>query len=321
MTCLRVANSKTGRFPCLRYKITDVKLYKLGQVPGYEWTKRWSSTISDPIQEWASVETRIIQVSEGYSDQVLELCVRQFVPQEGDKLERSWDYMGERKAVKIPPFALVDLEGVKGPINKYMRLSMDQAFTKIVGQKRDGLLCRTYRQTVTHCGASSTPPESKELLMSTFRLWMAIRCSTRSYFIVGEDKLGMPEDILDMTSPDRGRIPMPPVLGAQLDMILIHQIQSQLRRQVLEKLEKMVSKKQLNTWMATYLVTFVLLHNISLITAHDAGYARKHGMKVRTFDYCEQRQDDGCYAETFSSNDLLEWTKSRNTTWVGLRSR
>jgi hypothetical protein len=63
-------------------------------------------------------------------------------------------------------------------------------------------------------------------------------------------------------------------------VILIHHIQSQLRRQVLEKVEKMVSKKQLDTWMGTYLVTFMLLHNASLIIAHDKDYATKHGIKV-----------------------------------------
>lgn len=280
LTCKRVANTKAGRFPCLRYKITDVRLYKLGQVPGYEWTKRWSSSVSDPIQEWATAETRTIHVSEGFSDQVLELRVRKFIPQEGDKLERSWYHNGDKKTVAIPPFALVDLEDGKESYMKHIQNSMNQAFGTILGRDA-GLLYKTYYQTVEHCKDTSTPSESRDLLRHTFKLWMAIRFSTSSCFIVGEETLGMPRDILDQTSPNPGKIPLPPVLGAQLDLILIHHIQSQLRRQVLDKLERMVSKKKLNTWMITYLVTFVLLHNTALITAHDAGYARKHGMKVR----------------------------------------
>jgi hypothetical protein len=95
---------------------------------------------------------------------------------------------------------------------------------------------------------------------------------------VGEETLGISS--LDETSPTPGQVPIPCVMGAQLDLILIHQIQSKLRRSVLEKLEKMVSKRKHNTWMVTYLVTFVLLHNTSLITAHDASYALKHHMDV-----------------------------------------
>lgn len=289
MTCLKVsASSKTGNFPCLRYKISEVKLYKLGQVPGYEWSMRWNNSISEPIQEWASAETRVIQVSEGYSDQVLELRVRQFVPQEGDKLERSWVYAGEKRTAKIPPFALIDLDRGKSSYVKYIRSSMTQAYTKILSQERGekgregcGMLYQTYFQAVEHCKRDGTPEESRDVLRLTFRLWMAIRLSTKSVFIVGEDTLDMSRDILDETSGNPGKIPLPPVLGAQLDVILIHHIQSQLRRQVLEKVEKMVSKKQLDTWMGTYLATFMLLHNASLIIAHDKDYAKKHGIKVR----------------------------------------
>jgi len=289
MTCLKVsASSKTGNFPCLRYKISEVKLYKQGQVPGHEWSMRWNKNTSEPIQEWASAETRVIQVSEGYSDRVLELRVRRFVPQDGDKLERSWAYNGEKRTAKIPPFALIDLGRGKTSYVKYIRDSMDQAFDKILSRKRSGkrderrgMLYQTYIQAVKHCELRNTPEESKDVLLLTFRLWMAIRLSTKSVFIVGEDTLGMSRDILDETSGNPGKIPLPPVLGAQLDVILIHHIQSNLRRQVLEKVEKMVSKRQLDTWMGTYLVTFMLLHNASLIIAHDKEYAKKHGMKVR----------------------------------------
>ena len=42
----------------------------------------------------------------------------------------------------------------------------------------------------------------------------------------------------------------------------------------------MTQEKKQKTWLTTYLVTFILLHNIALITKHDADYAKKHGMSV-----------------------------------------
>ncbi|CAH0026566.1 unnamed protein product [Clonostachys rhizophaga] len=353
LTCKKVANTRAGRFPCLRLKITDVKCYKPGQVPGYEWSKRWIDTVPGPIQKWASTETKIIKISEGFSDETLDVVVKEFIPIEGDKLERSWYHNGEKKTVSIPPFALVELETVKAAYLRHIHRSMNQAFAKILGRR--GLIYRTYQQSVKLCKKQQIPNESQELLRDVFRLWMAVRLSTTSNFIVGEETLGMPKDILDETNPHPGTIPIPPVLGAQLDLILIHHIQSSLRRQVLDRLEKMVSKRKHSAWMVSYLVTFVLLHNAALITAHDAGYARKHGMnrrfaredKVREyhaganillahFHYCNKNVHpftDGCKDQDLRTLAGLEedqirfvhatrnYAKRHRQEWEGIRAR
>ncbi|POR31222.1 Uncharacterized protein TPAR_08564 [Tolypocladium paradoxum] len=280
LTCTNVANTKAGRFPCLRYKITDIKLYKPGQVPGYEWTRRWTNSITDPIQKWASSEVKVIRVSAGYSPRCIELQVRRFIPQDGDKLVRTWDYRGMRKSVAIPPYALIDLDAAKSMYTMHIQDIMTDTIQKSLDRPQ-GLLCKTYLRAVRLMRHPSTSMDSVKLLRLTLTLWVSIRLSTTSSFIVGEETLGMPGDILDETSPNAGKIPMPPVLGAQLDLVLIHHIQTKLRREMLEILQKMVLKNKQGTWFVTYLVTFILLHNTALITAHDAGYARKHGMKRR----------------------------------------
>ena len=279
MTCKKVANTKVGRFPCLRYKVTDVKLHKAGQVPGFEWTRRWNHNISDPIQKWASSDTKLIRIGDGYSSKPIEIRVRQFVPQDGDKLERTWDYNGVKKSVVIPPYALENWEDGKLAYSQHIRDSVSDIFKCVLG-RRDGLLHKTYAQAVQLSGDSTLSRESAELLNWTFTLWMSIRLSTRSGSIVGDETLGMNPDILDETNPNHGKIPLPPVLGAQLDLILIHHIQTKLRRDVLDRLQKMILKNKPGTWLVTYLVTFILLHNAALIIDHDASYASKHGMKV-----------------------------------------
>ncbi|KNA94500.1 hypothetical protein FOXG_00523 [Fusarium oxysporum f. sp. lycopersici 4287] len=158
--------------------------------------------------------------------------------------------------------------------------SMQDAFTKLLGPP-EGLLFRTYLRAWKIFKDPSTMPECVELIHHTLLLWMSIRLTTRSSFIVGEETLGMKQNILDETNPNHGKIPLPPVLGAQMDLILIHHIQTKLRRELLDKLQKMMSKNKQSTWLVTYLVIFILLHNTALITAHDAGYAKKHGMKRR----------------------------------------
>ena len=108
-----------------------------------------------------------------------------------------------------------------------------------------------------------------------------IRITTRSIRIAGQEALGMPQNILDETSPLHGSIPIPPVMGAQIELILIHKIQVPLRGQVLDMLQKILVANKRSSWFAVYLSIFILLHNCAMITRHDAGYARKHGIQVR----------------------------------------
>lgn len=263
----------------MRYKVTEIRCYKPGQVPGYEWTRRWTNNISEPVQNWASGDVKCIRVSDGYSSKSIEVRVRQFIPQDGDKLERSWNYKGLKRSVVIPPYALIDLEQTKESYMQHIESSMYEAFASILGSQHS-MLYKTYLQAWTLMQDPSTPKESLDILKLTLKLWMSIRLSTTSVFIIGHEMLGMKSDILDASSPHHGKVPLPPVLGAQLDLILIHHIQAKLRRELLDKLQKLMLKNKPSTWFTTYLVVFILLHNMSLITAHDASYARKHGMQV-----------------------------------------
>lgn len=283
LTCKKVTFAKTGQLPCLRYKIADVALYKSGQVPGLEWTKRWSNELSDPVDKWASSEIRTIRITEGYSDSVVELQVRRFVPMEGDKLVRTWDHKGETKCVSIPPFALTDAHKARKAFARHIDASINDTLKKITASIKGSsikMMQRTYLEAYRLAQRSDIPKDVANILQSTFRLWTSTRLNTISCFIVGDDTLDMPKDILDETNPTPGKIPVPPVMGAQINLIMIHQIQSRLRKTVLDQLQKIVQKNKHSTWLVTYFVDFILLHNASMIIAHDAGYAKKHGINV-----------------------------------------
>ncbi|KAM0511361.1 hypothetical protein ACHAPE_009949 [Trichoderma viride] len=280
LPCKKVENTKAARLPCVRYKITDMTLYKTGQVPGYEWTQRWTKGTSDPIQLWASSEIRTVEISVRYSTERLPLKVRRFVPQEGDKLERTWAYRGTKKSALIPPYALVDVEAGTSAYTTYIRESMKGIFSTMLGSEED-LLYKTYLLAYHMWQKEERTSEAFGLLNWTLRLWVAIRLSTTSAFIVGKETLDMPANILDESSPDHGKIPLPPVMGAQMDTILIHHIQNKLRHELLDNLQKVMLRNKPTSWLVTYLVSFILLHNIALITKHDASYARKHGMNRR----------------------------------------
>ncbi|OAA73245.1 hypothetical protein ISF_00146 [Cordyceps fumosorosea ARSEF 2679] len=282
LTCRKVTLARTGQLPCLRYKIADIALYKSGQVPRYEWTKRWPNELSDP--EWASPEIRTIRIAEGYSANFVEIQVRRFVPGDKDKLERTWDYKGEKRSVPIPPFALTDPPKTRKAWAKHIDASINDTLKKITRSIKGSsvnVMQRTYLEAYRMAQRRDVPTEVSDILQSTIRLWTSTRLNTISCFIVGEETLDMPADILDETSPTPGKVPLPPVMGEQLNLIIIHQIQAKLRKSVLDQLQKIVQKNKQSTWLVTYYVDFILLHNASMIIAHDAGYAKKHGIKRR----------------------------------------
>ncbi|KAI0175655.1 hypothetical protein GGR52DRAFT_322585 [Hypoxylon sp. FL1284] len=262
---------------CLNLKTSNAKP---GNVKGYEWTRRWVEGIPDDISQWASVETRKVRVTEGYTQQAVELRVRQFVPQDGDRLDRSWFHNGTQRRVRIPPYAIVNLDEAKATYNNYIQQCLGECCKKVLAGK-DRLLLVTYGMAIRASNSPSLDPKESALLRKALQLWMAIRLTTKSTIIVGEETLGMPRDIMDETSPQKGCIPLPPVMGAQIELILIHQIQVNLRREMLENLQSMTQANKHKTWFTTYLVTFILLHNVALLCQHDASYARKHGIKSR----------------------------------------
>jgi len=265
---------------CLRWKITDVKLFKPGQVKGLEWTLRWKGSVVGDIGGWASPESRTIQVTEGYTGRSVELQVRQFQPQRGDKLDRSWVSNGQKKTKAIPAFAIVDMDAARKSFTDYIKQGLVDCCSRILGSKEQ-LLWRAYAIALRTMTESEASKAEKTLITNTLDLWMSVRLTTKSFEIVGDETLGMTRAEFDEDgNPLRGKIPLPPVMGAQIDSILIHQVQPQLRRSTLEELQKMTQEKKQKTWLTTFVVTFILLHNLALITKHDADYARKHGMPV-----------------------------------------
>jgi hypothetical protein len=123
------------------------------------------------------------------------------------------------------------------------------------------------------------------------QLWVTIRMTTRSVRITGTETLGMSSELMDKSSGMHGKIPIPPVLGAQMQLILNHKLQAPLRSKILTRLQKLTLEQKPDNWFCIYLCTFILLHNCSLLTIHDIGYARKHGLKV-------------CYKPLYSSSQI-----------------
>jgi hypothetical protein len=280
LTCQKVMKPTLHKLPCLRYKLTDVRLFREGSyAAGHEWSHRWSSNNMDNITHWASSELKIIQVTQDYGPTALTFTVRQFVPVKGDMLHREWSDGAVTKFVAMPNYAIVDMAAAL-QVHKDFIVNEGPQFFKSTLDYNDRLLWDTYSTAIWFSNASKSS-EEKEVLQMVLQLWVTIRMCTRSVRITGTETLGMPPDLMDKSSGMHGKIPIPPVMGAQMQFILNHKLLAPLRSKILVRLQKLTLEQKPDNWFCIYLCTFILLHNCSLLTAHDVGYARKHGLKAR----------------------------------------
>ncbi|CAN8099776.1 unnamed protein product [Discula destructiva] len=285
------ANSKIHRMPCRRWKLTDVRLSKPGNVDveSLRWTHRWKDTTAMPdITQWQDSETKDIILNDGLIATGVRVKVRRFKRLTGDLTERTWyeeveGKMRERK-VRTQDYALVDVAAVKVAYEKHLShvhllmLTKDEGFhsraqmekfKELLGP-RDGLLWKTYQHARQRRDDELVSLVERDLLSKVLDLWVAVRLTTRSFEISGKETLGIEK------ANSKSGVVLPPVMGKQLDKLLLDHTLTKLRRDTLEVLQKMTQEKKQKTWLTTYLVSFMLLHNVSLITDHDMRYAKKH---------------------------------------------
>jgi hypothetical protein len=113
-----------------------------------------------------------------------------------------------------------------------------------------------------------------------FRLWFAIRRTATMEHIVGKERLDMEPEMEDRTCPLFGKIPLPPVMIQQLDMILTLGVLQPLQKQVLDEFQKLVLANNPRNWMTVYLITFMSLHSCAKVSQENYNNARKQGLLV-----------------------------------------
>jgi len=143
--------------------------------------------------------------------------------------------------------------------------------------------------------------DEEGVLMGNFlRLWFAIRRTHTVEHIVSKDTLDM-EPMQDKSCPLAGKIPLPPVMIQQLDMILTLGILQPLRKKVLDDLQKLIMSNKPSSWLTVYLTTFMSLHQCATICAENYRNARRQGLRVR-----HPPESKTAFREHFSKQPLFQ---------------
>jgi hypothetical protein len=104
---------------------------------------------------------------------------------------------------------------------------------------------------------------------------------TRSERICGDETLGMEPKDYGAACPNSGNILLPPVLSAQMEVIVTVMILLPMKKAVLHGLHELIQASRRGSLFTVYLCMFILLHSCALLTAADNKKARKQGLEVR----------------------------------------
>lgn len=145
-----MSNVKLAKLPCLRYKITDVRLFTVGHSwAGFERTRRWKTIALNDITLWASDEIKKIKVTQGFTSKTLTLEVRKFVPLEGDMIHKTWTVGGVEKKVLFPTYAIVSLQAALESCSRWINDEGPRYFNALLNSDPSyALLRETYSMAI-----------------------------------------------------------------------------------------------------------------------------------------------------------------------------
>ncbi|KAH8682702.1 hypothetical protein BX600DRAFT_506269 [Xylariales sp. PMI_506] len=231
------------------------------------------------ITNWASDVVKIIEVTQDVSNLSYKLRVRQFVPQEDDSLQREWKTQGVKHSYPCANFAIENMaetgEYLKGVVNASIEPSIDHYLSE-----SDSFLSKTYRTALKY-SVDLERSDEQDLLKSVLRFWVSMRMESRSERICGTESLGMQPQNWDRGCNNYNQILMPPVISAQIELMMTVAILQPLSQSVLKSLLKLIEKGKAHSWLTIYLSLFILLHSCALLTEFENRQARKYGLETR----------------------------------------
>ncbi|KAL8288366.1 hypothetical protein RB597_000469 [Gaeumannomyces tritici] len=288
-SCLKVnQHSKKMIHACIcrRYRLTDMVLSRQG---GLGMTTRWSGTLMKDVSDRVDDLVRIVELKIFYSHhpQRLDLyhypirfAVHRFRPKEGDVLHRRWKTRDNVPMItEMTPFALNDINQSAADLDQFISDHVFEAMRAAV-QDSELIVRETYEMAIDYFRSLEPEHEERIFLGHLFRLWFAMRLTTGSAYISGQDKLDMfPEAHPDY--PLGERISLPRMITAQVDSILSTKFLKPGTTKVTKCLEKFLRSNDPAYWFSLYLSIFIILHEISVATKDRGRYARDNQLPTR----------------------------------------
>lgn len=268
------------RMGCSRWRIQDLKLFRPDQFTSQMHSNQWTHLPDIHTERWNSTELQTMSVGVGSTGKYVDLTVRRFEALEGNPINTLASEKDTPMSMGILTYAIESLDTAAIAFGTYIKEVLADCCETRLGPK-EHILWQTYRMAIAISQDDHTPFEEVKLLESALILWASCDLVSQSFSIVEHTTLGLCGDpTVDHHAP-RGRRPLPPVIGAQIECILVNQFQGRFGTATLEQLDKLLSDRKPGTWLTRYLVIFILLHIIAVAIRQDAQYAARHGVQIQ----------------------------------------
>ncbi len=145
LRCLELSKPTLANLPCVRYKITDSRLFDKGNHPQYRWSKRWPSWDMLEIDTWQSAEVKVITITQDVlGGSTFDIPCREFIPVEGDSLERTWKKNGVTQHYPRAPYAIASMKETGNAVARFVANNIGSSIKYYISVKTDKLLQSTY---------------------------------------------------------------------------------------------------------------------------------------------------------------------------------
>lgn len=221
-------------------------------------------------KQWEDAPPRQLHLSQLGSD-ALELKLRKFVPPRDDRALAT-DFEG--RPMYATPWAIVDPDVALNAINKYVDASLGQHPPAMLDDSDRVvwdvfiLACRSYIfpspvSYILICQPLMARTDSctKNLIMrKAIRMWVVCRL-VEGGWRCWPDRLACPQIASDLHGSPDDWDSVPPYLDHQLRSLVTHRILMPVQEELLQELEHLTSKHNPDHWLATFVTSFILLHN------------------------------------------------------------
>ncbi|KAK3325986.1 hypothetical protein B0H66DRAFT_529996 [Apodospora peruviana] len=263
--CLICQRSKTNRFPCLRYRIIDVTLFRTGinYIPFYRAHPMTGPSYGDfHIEKHLTSTPRISLCLAQIGSMHFRISLHEFVPPlDGPSgSPQHTDFKGEH--IYSVPWCIVDPDVAFGAINDYIDTTTEfylYTFVDDTDHLAWDIFQFAYKQ--------STFPVPNKPLQTVIRLWVACRLIEGGWRC-WLDAMSAPTSTNSASSINWDSGSVPSYLDYQLTSLVIHRILVPLQREVLRELQSRFSRFGISVvsedWSVFFMTCFILLHNYEL---------------------------------------------------------
>jgi hypothetical protein len=308
---------RMSRLPCLRYMVTDSTLFRTGL--DYMAFYRAHPMIGPHHgdfhleRQWTDAPLKILCLGQLGSMHV-KIELRQFVPPANTK-----DVDLKGRPMYAVPWAIADPDAVAQAITEYIDRGVWRYMAAYLDDT-DPLVWNIFQAAYR----ASVFPVPNEMLKKTLKLWVACRfieskwrCWSETGWADSELRTMNPQDPFyqDLDSP-------PPYIDYQWASIIIHRILNPLRKDVLRILQSTLNTHSPKDWFATFLTSFILLHNYEMQMLFQRQFAKRREAPVRYLDMSLVRATNSgaktilahfhyCYKGQQLFTAAFDWTSSK----------